>query len=230
MKNYYSISSNMSLEQGNTSWSNDTYNKESEDRYIVSRCMLEWINPKCENVTFTQTALYDNVDVECSCTIEDKKIDWNIEIKNYGKTQNYWGEETVYLKKDKLTKMFKRSEGKRLYLVAIVNGFAYLFDCGKIDWDKEVYAENKWQKITYLNPNSGYAYYYTYSIPLRLAHKKLDVTKFQEEWDTGKQYLTFTSMEKTIELYEHLIDGLQLIIKNQQEIIDYLLEKNGLHK
>lgn len=186
---YKIIHDTCTSEQGDTYYSNDTYDSEAEGRYITAQVLPSWMAPDVTSLTFTQTTLYDNVDAECtakregnSMMPEKKNLSWTMEIKNYSHTwKSTSGEDCIILKEDKLDRMLKRSEGMPCYLVGIVEGKAYLFKA-----DNNI-KEYEWkmlkQKVTQKDPNSRWCRKKTYYIPLKDAIRESDITKYKEEWD-----------------------------------------------
>lgn len=149
--------------------------------------MLKW---SATDIEYVQTPIKCSVDAKCSCIYNGKKIKFNIEIKNYTHTHTSktGTKNCIHIKLNKLNGMFNESKDvDGIFLVAIYNHNTYWFNCKSIDW-KNVDGEYKWQKVTQFNPNSEWAYFYTYSLPLDMAFKTISCEQFEEEWKTGRIY------------------------------------------
>lgn len=147
-------------------------NQEHKDTYIVANTLNDMFNNY--NITVTQTPQYTSYDLDikfdgCSKGMAMEVKEYNLSEENekkYGKN--------VMLKVDKLMRMQKASEGKKLMYAVILNKKELvMFDCSKIDWSTLKVVKIK-QKKTQFDENSPYVWLPTYIIPCKYAVKTTD--------------------------------------------------------
>lgn len=146
--------------------------QEHKDTYIVANTINDMFNNY--EITVTQTPQYTSYDLDI--TFKGCNKGMAMEVKEYNLTEENekkYGK-NVMLKVDKLMRMQKASEGKKLMYAVILNKKdLVLFDCSKIDWSTLKVVPIK-QKKTQFDDNSPYVWLPTYIIPCKYAVKTTD--------------------------------------------------------
>lgn len=171
MKNYTLIES-MSTTELTNSWDITCMKSEETGRDKSIEAMCYWMDSDCTDLTIKSNPLKCPVDMDCTCLKDGQKIEWCVEVKEYTHPQ-YDPEKTCYticLKDWKIKKMKEHSKERPLYFFAIMYGYVYCWNLGKMNWDN-ITLENRYQKVVQTDPNSEWRYYPTWNIPISTAHR-----------------------------------------------------------